>query len=116
MFTTVTTTLAVTISSVHFHANVMMVTKVIVLHVLILTDVSPVFTIVTQMQNVLIQKEVSTVIVTLDMLEAVLHAVISMTPCYAEPKISRSRDNKDYLAEAIENSKSIRRNFSCTKN
>ena len=29
---------------------------------------------------------------------------ISMTPFYAEPKMSRSRDNKDYLAEAIENS------------
>ena len=61
MFTTVTTTLAVTISSVHFHANVMMVTKVIVSHVLILTNLSPVFTIVTQMQNEPMQKEVSTV-------------------------------------------------------
>ena len=34
---------------------------------------------------------------------------ISMTPFYAEPKMSRSRDNKDYLAEAIENSKSVRK-------
>ena len=27
--------------------------------------------------------------------------------CYADPKLSRSRDNKDYLQEAISNSKSV---------
>lgn len=29
--------------------------------------------------------------------------------CYADPKTKRSRDNKDYLAEAIENSKSVQK-------
>merc|ERR1719394_2088544 len=34
---------------------------------------------------------------------------ITRESCYADPKMSRSRDNKDYLAEAIENSKSVRK-------